>query len=76
MGLILSKTPEMFLPYRYVFKSGQYNFSSKMTSAAQIIIYGLLPFLLIVSLINQLKSAKKKGGPWIRLALMNWWPSY
>jgi hypothetical protein len=50
MGLITSNTPEVLLPHPFVFNGGVYNFPSKVTLAAQAIIYMILPFLLVVSL--------------------------
>jgi hypothetical protein len=68
----------VLLPYRFAFNGGFYNFPSKVTLAAQAIIYMILPFLLIASLMEELKSSKKKDrdGPWIKQALINWWPGF
>ena len=52
MGLLASNTPELVLPWRYVFTGGFYNFSSKVTLAAQALIFFILPFLLVYSLME------------------------
>jgi hypothetical protein len=61
-GLLVSYMVQLILPWKYSLFGGFDNYPSMVNLAFQHFILILIPFLLVVSLLAEIKEARRKGA--------------